>query len=127
MKLVLQGEPRTKKNSQRIIMAGRYPKLLPSKAYVDYEEACLWQIPGWARVHLDNSINLECVYYMATRRKVDLANLLEATCDILVKAGVIADDNSSIVASHDGSRVSYDKNNPRVEITIEEDTHGTDG
>jgi Holliday junction resolvase RusA-like endonuclease len=122
VKLVLHGEPRTKKNSQRIIMAGRYPKLLPSKAYVDYEEACLWQIPGWARVHLDNSINLKCVYYMQTRRKVDLANLLEATCDILVKAGVIADDNSRIVASHDGSWVDYDKENPRVEIMIGEHT-----
>ena len=122
MKLVLQGEPRTKKISQLIIMTGNFPKLLPSKAYTEYETACIWQIPGNARVHLDNSINLKCVYYMQTRRKVDLANLLEATCDILVKAGVIADDNSRIVASHDGSRVDYDKENPRVEITIGEHT-----
>lgn len=54
------------------------------------------------------------------KRKVDLANLIEATCDILVKAGVLADDNSHIVAAHDGSRVDYDKKNPRVEIWIEE-------
>ena len=60
------------------------------------------------------------VYYMATRRKVDLANLIEATCDILVKAKVLADDNSQIVAAHDGSRVDYDKKNPRAEIWIEE-------
>lgn len=56
----------------------------------------------------------------ATRRKVDLANLIEATCDILVKAKVLADDNSQIVAAHDGSRVDYDKKNPRAEIWIEE-------
>jgi hypothetical protein len=36
----------------------------------------------------------------------------------LVDAQVIKDDNSSIVASHDGSRVEYDRDNPRVEITI---------
>lgn len=59
------------------------------------------------------------MYYMATRRKVDLANLIEATCDILVKAGVLADDNSKIVAAHDGSRVELDRKNPRVEIEIE--------
>lgn len=120
MILILEGDPRTKKNSQRIVMAGRYPKLLPSKAYTEYAEACIWQIPGEARKNIENRINIKCVYYMATRRKVDLANLLEATCDILVAAGVIADDNSGIVASHDGSRVEYDKNRPRAEITITE-------
>lgn len=120
MRLILKGDPRTKKNSQRIIMAGRYPRLLPSKAYTEYEEQCLWQIPGAARKHLENRINLRCVYYMQTRRKVDLANLLEATCDILVAAGVIEDDNSEIVVSHDGSRVEHDKQNPRVEIEITE-------
>ena len=52
--------------------------------------------------------------------KVDLCNLLGATCDILVKFGVIADDNCKIVKSHDGSRVLLDKENPRVEIEIEE-------
>jgi len=61
---------------------------------------------------------VQCVYYMKTRRKVDLPNLLNATDDILVKAGVVADDNCTIVATHDGSRVDYDKENPRVDITI---------
>ena len=38
---------------------------------------------------------------------------------MLVKAKVIQDDNRDIVASHDGSRVYYDKENPHIEITIE--------
>jgi Holliday junction resolvase RusA-like endonuclease len=57
---------------------------------------------------------------MPTKRRVDLVNLLEATCDVLVKYKVISDDNSRVVASHDGSRVFYDKENPRTEIFIEE-------
>lgn len=57
---------------------------------------------------------------MPTRRKVDLCNLIEATMDILVRAGVLNDDNSEIAVSHDGSRVFYDKENPRAEITITE-------
>jgi len=65
-------------------------------------------------------VNVRCVYYMATRRKVDLANLIEATTDILVKARVLEDDNSKIVAAHDGSRVGLDREKPRVEIEIEE-------
>ena len=63
-------------------------------------------------------MNVRCVYYMPTRRRVDLTNLLEATDDLLVRAGVLADDNSQIVAAHDGSRVRLDRENPRVEIEI---------
>ena len=68
---------------------------------------------------LSTPLNMRCLYYMPTRRKVDLCNLLEATCDIFVEAGVLEDDNSAIVVSHDGSRVLYDKDNPRVEICLE--------
>lgn len=120
MNLTLYGEPRTKKNSARILRSGAgRPFVAPSKAFEEYQESCLWQIrtphsPVSARV------NVRCVYYMKTARRVDLANLIEATTDILVKAGVLADDNSRIVAAHDGSRVDYDKQNPRVEIWIEE-------
>lgn len=120
MKLTLYGDPRTKKNSARILQGrGGRRFVAPSAAFEDYQTACLWQIcsppePISARV------NVRCVYYMATRRKVDLANLIEATCDILVTAGVLEDDNSRIVAAHDGSWVELDRKHPRVEIEIEE-------
>lgn len=120
MKLTIYGDPRTKKNSARILKSrsgGRF--VAPSKAYVDYEMDCLRQIK---RPHspITARVNVRCAYYMATQRKVDLANLIEATCDILVKAHVLEDDNSKIVAAHDGSRVELDREKPRVEIEIEE-------
>ena len=37
-----------------------------------------------------------------------------------MKASVLEDDNSKIVAAHDGSRVELDRKQPRVEIEIEE-------
>lgn len=55
---------------------------------------------------------------MPTKRRVDLTNLLEAIDDILVLNGVLSDDNSQIIVSHDGSRVYYDKQNPRTEVEI---------
>lgn len=120
MHLTLYGEPRTKKNSARILRtrAGT-PFVAPSKVYVDYEMDCLRQIK---RPHspISARVNVRCVYYMKTARRVDLANLIEATTDILVKARVLEDDNSKIVAAHDGSRVDCDKQNPRAEIWIEE-------
>lgn len=120
MHLTVYGDPRTKKNSARILTgrAGR-PYVAPSKAYVDYETDCLRQIKR-PRSPISARVNVRCVYYMKTARRVDLANLIEATTDILVKARVLEDDNSKIVAAHDGSRVDYDKANPRAEIWIEE-------
>lgn len=92
--------------------------LIPSRQYRDYEEACLWQIPAGARQRIETPVTVKCVYYMPTRRKVDLINLLAATHDILVKGEVLADDNSLIIQSVDGSRVAYDKGSPRVEVEI---------
>lgn len=111
--------PVTKKNSQRIVMVRSRPMILPSQKYREYERdagSCL--LPY--RKRLDSPVNVRCLYYMPTRRRVDLCNLLEATCDLLVHHGVLADDNSAIVAGHDGSRVLYDKEHPRTEIYIEE-------
>ena len=89
--LTLLGRPITKKNSPRIITKP-FPRLLPSKAYVEYEKDCLYQLLGQNQ-NINEKINLKCVYYMPTRHKVDLCNLLAATCDILVEAGVLEDDN----------------------------------
>lgn len=116
----LLGPPRTKKNSQQIrrTVAGR-PFVAPSKAFAAYERSCLAQIKTPHRP-VSAAVNVKCVYYMPTKRRVDLTNLLEATDDILVRAGVLADDCASVVAGHDGSRVLLDRQRPRVEITITE-------
>ena len=117
----ITGEPRTKKNSGRIIIrkAGRR-MLLPSKQYQYYNAGFSKQCreAGVDKLALDGRYNIACLYYMKTRRKVDLCNLIEGTMDSLVDAGVLADDNSHIVAGHDGSRVLYDKENPHVDIMI---------
>lgn len=114
----LKGAPRTKKNHQQILKnrSGR-PFVAPSKDFLLYQEKCLWQIKTPQRA-ISEAANVKAVYYMPDRRRVDLVNLLEATCDILVKAGVLDDDRATIVAAHDGSRVLLDRKNPRVEIEI---------
>jgi len=109
--------PVTKKNSQRIVYAGGRPMVMPSAKYKAFEKACALYVHKRI-VPIDIPVNVKCVYYMPTHRRVDLVNLEEATLDILVKYGVLADDNSNIVVSMDGSRVLYDKDRPRTEITI---------
>lgn len=109
-------ETRTKKNSSRIIIAGNRRMLIPSKAYLEFESKCK---PFLKPLKIDYSINLNCKFYMKTKRKVDLNNLLSAITDTLVKHNVIVDDNKDIIVGFDGSRVLYDPDNPRTEIYIE--------
>jgi Holliday junction resolvase RusA-like endonuclease len=68
---------------------------------------------------IDSRVNVKCLFYMGKRIKIDLPNLLNAADDAMVHWGLLKDDNSSIVAGHDGSRVLYDKEFPRTEIIIE--------
>lgn len=118
----IHGAPITKKNSQQILTnpKTKRPFIMPSKQYKAYETAALKELGKPKRPPLETPLNVRCLYYMPTRRKADLCNLIEATCDILTRAGIIKDDNSTIVVSHDGSRVFYDKENPRVEILLED-------
>lgn len=111
--------PISKKNSQQIMInrsTGR-PFIMPSKQYKQYERDSLWFIPKLTKP-IDYAVNVKCLFYMPTRRKCDLTNLLEAIDDIMVKSGLLADDNFTVIESHDGSRVLYDKENPRTEVYI---------
>lgn len=117
---MIPGPPVTKKNSQRIAFnratGRRFIK--PSLAYEDYERVASYFLSPKPQDPIDYPAEVSCVYYMPSRRRVDLSNLMAGTHDILVKFRILADDNRDIIASTDGSRVYYDKENPRVEITV---------
>ena len=122
IKFTLPIRPVTKKNSGQIVMRGKYPILLPSKQYQAFEKECL---PYLYRVKqqvgvVNYPVNIQCIFYMDARRKVDLSNLLNAVDDAMVKSGLILDDNRDIIAGHDGSRVFHDNINPRIELEIKE-------
>lgn len=116
----ITGCPRTKKNSPQIRRSsGGRRYVAPSEAYTTYQDAAGWQLRR-PDEPLAGRYNVQVLYYMDSLRRVDLTNLLEATCDILTHYGVLEDDNSRIVASHDGSRVLLDRDSPRAEIEIAE-------
>lgn len=118
MTFTIPGNPATKKNSNQIFVNPTTGKrfVAPSQRYKEYEEMCGWFVP---KLGIDYPVNIKCLYYRDSKARVDLVNLLEATDDILQKFGCITQDDWKVVAGHDGSRVLYDKKNPRVEITIE--------
>lgn len=113
--------PISKKNSQQILTNSKTgkPFVMPSKQYKQYESAAMWFIPK-RKKPVNQPVNVKCLFYMPTKRKCDLTNMLEAIDDIMVKAGLLEDDNYTIIESHDGSRVLFDKEHPRTEVYITE-------
>lgn len=119
--------PVTKKNHSQIVYNKTNKRyfLIPSASYKDYEKTALETLRLQAleqelATPIEEPCEVRCIFYMPTRRRVDLTNLLGAIDDVLVKCGVLADDNCKVLVSHDGSRVKYDKEKPRTEITITE-------
>ena len=111
--------PKCKKNNQKIIYNSRThkPMVMQSDVYKQYENDCGYFLKP-IRQPIDFKVNIQCVFYRDSARRVDMTNLLEAIDDILVKYKILADDNFNIIGGHDGSRVNIDRINPRTEIYI---------
>lgn len=111
-----------KKNSQQILFNSRTkrPFIQQSERYLQFENLCGYYLGKYKDLNINKPINLKCTFYVPDKRRRDLANLLESIQDILVKYGVIADDNYLIVQSVDGSRIVYEKNKSETIIEIEE-------
>lgn len=110
--------PITKKNHGQIIYNKKTgkPMVIPSKQYLQYEKDAHWFMPKIETI--EEPVNVKAIFYMPTKRRVDLVNLQEALLDVLVREKILADDNSNIVFSMDGSYVDYDKEHPRTEVYI---------
>lgn len=120
IKYTIKLAPVSKKNSQQILnnpKTGR-PFIMPSKKYKQYEKEAVWFLKPMPPRPIECRVNIKCLFYLPTRRRTDLTNLLEAVDDLLVHAGIIADDHYGIVEAHDGSRCFVDRDNPRTEIII---------
>ena len=110
---------RSKKNSQEIHINCRTGKPFVSqgKLYKQFEQECGYYLLKYKK-NISTPVNLKCTFYVKDRRKRDIVNLLNAIQDILVKYGVIADDNYHIVKSVDGSRIIYEKGREETIIEI---------
>lgn len=91
-KFIVDGRPVTKKNSMTKTRYG----LIQSKQYRDYEKMALCQLMtqkprGFRAIDCAARMNVE--YYMPNLKGwPDLFGLVQATADILEKAGIVEDD-----------------------------------
>lgn len=126
LNLSIPGRPISKKNHQQIVYVNNKPIIIQSKYWAAYEKFCIGgkRKPGWlmqwGNVQFKEPVTLTCRYWLPDRRsRPDLGNLLAGTCDLLEKAGILANDR---LVAHFGDSciIGIDKNNPRVEIEIKE-------
>lgn len=121
--------PKPKKNTHRIAGSGarcpvcrKYKKqfVRNGNATTEFAFSAAKYLRPRPASPIEGTVHLVYRLYRETKHRVDDLNLYEALDDLLVKEKILSDDNINIIRSRDGSRVYYDKDNPRAEIIIYE-------
>jgi len=129
VRFVVEGAPRTKKTSNRVVRAGKRLRVLPSAQHQAWAESAILQLraqyrtaarehfvpPRWNGEPADVPMKLRATVYRDANRG-DLIGYLQAICDALEKAGVV--ENDRLIEAFDGSRQLVDRARPRVEIEL---------
>ncbi len=113
---VIDGSPRTKKTSQRIVRAGRFPKILQSTAYLNWNMIAKLQLMKIRPAPLDVPMNCRATFYREALTG-DAVGYYQALADTLENAGIITNDK--LIVSWDGSRLQKDAAYPRVVVILE--------
>ena len=122
-------DPRTKKNSHRISgcgkrcpVCGKYERqfVRNGKTTTDFSFRAAQYLTNKPKKPISGPVHIIYRIYTGTWHRKDDLNLYEALDDILVSNGVLKDDDRKTIRNRDGSRVLYDKDNPRAEIYIYE-------
>jgi Holliday junction resolvase RusA-like endonuclease len=79
-----------------------------------------WRVVKDRPEGIDFPVIMKCHFYVKDNIRRDMSALYEGIQDVLVEAKVLKDDNFKIIAGHDGSRVFIDKENPRIELWLQE-------
>jgi len=148
-RFVITSKPRTKKTSNRIVRikskdGGEFIKVMPSKAFMEWQKDAIEQAQLIRPALIANGLKLPITCPISVKTLVfrgqysgDLCGFEQAIGDALQEPqykpnpknnniprqtragmGIIGDDEQ--IKSWDGSRLYFDADHPRVEITIEE-------
>lgn len=121
---VVPGAPRTKKTSNRIVRVAGFSKVLPSKAFEEWNKIAQIYLnrvrsasPLWLRDSRGREINCRALFYRQTLIG-DATGFYQALADALQEARLV--ENDRLIVSWDGSRLLKDAENPRIEVLLTE-------
>ena len=113
MKIIIYGNTPSKKNSKIISCRGSRPLLFPSSKYSEWHKGAIAQLIGKEKI---TERNLTITFYAGDNRKFDLTNKAESIMDTLVDAGLLEDDNYSIISDLHLKFGGVEKDQARCEI-----------
>ncbi len=126
-RFTLKGAPRTKKTSNRLVPAkgNRRAVILPSAAFTAWNRIAQMELarvrsqdhPIDSAFPIEFNVNVRAWFYRDAERG-DACNYYEALADALQEGWIVVNDSQ--IVSWDGSRLLFDKANPRVEVWITE-------
>ena len=118
MNLTIIGDVPSKKNSKQIIYVKGRPLIIPSKNHKIWHTQALSQLLEKKPVARQIK-GIELIFFPSTKRKFDLTNKAESIMDLMVDAGIIEDDNYTVLPKVTLKIGTHDKLNPRCEIYVD--------
>ncbi len=124
MKLTISGDCPSKKNNKRIVTNRKTgkPFIISSERHNTWESTALVELKQQfegCKV-TDYPIGITAIFYNGSKRRKDLDNQISSVLDVMVKAGVIEDDNVNFIDSIQLQYGGVDKEAPRVEIFLDD-------
>lgn len=107
------GAAPSKKNAKIISCRNNRPMLFPSTRYTEWHKEALQQLVGQPRI---DKPGLTLTFFAPDNRKFDLTNKAESIMDTLVDAGLLEDDNYSIISDLHLKFGGVEKNQARCEV-----------
>ena len=124
MKLVIIGNVKAKKNNKRVVYNKKTgkPFIMTDKKTTDYIKDAITQMREQFNGHeiTEYPISIQMVFYYQTKHRKDIDNSATTVLDCMKEAGVILDDDVLHVNELYSFFGGYDKENPRVEIMLED-------
>lgn len=124
MKLVVTGNVKAKKNNKQVVYNKKTgkPFIMSDKATQEYIKDAIQQLKTqFVGLQIsDYPITVQMVFYYPTKHRKDLDNSASTILDCMTKAGIIEDDDVSHVNELYCFFGGYDKEDPRVEILLED-------
>lgn len=124
MKLVINGNVKSKKNNKMVAYnrkSGK-PFILTKKDTDDYMNDAIRQMKDQFQGYeiTEYPITIQMSFYYKTKHRKDIDNSATTILDCMKTAGIIEDDDVSHVNELYLHFAGYDKENPRVEIFLED-------
>ncbi len=119
LQYVIKSVPRTKKTSNQGVVIGDRARMFPSAKFRSFARSA---IPQLRAQHIGQPpyrepVRVSATFYREANRG-DLIGYMQALADVLEDAGVV--ENDRLIVDWDGTRMTKDKDFPRVELEVKE-------